>query len=111
GETRLPVINPATNGIIANVACLGGREALEAVAAAHRAQRPWAALTAKERGLRLRRWHDLVLEHLEDLAQILTAEQGKPLAEARAEIAYAAAFLEWFAEEARRAYGSVIPPD
>ncbi|HAB86391.1 MAG TPA: succinate-semialdehyde dehydrogenase (NADP(+)), partial [Pseudomonas sp.] len=80
-----------------------------AIEAAQAAQPAWRALTAKERAARLRRWYELMLENQEDLARIMTAEQGKPLAEARGEVAYAASFLEWFAEEGKRLYGDVIP--
>jgi succinate-semialdehyde dehydrogenase/glutarate-semialdehyde dehydrogenase len=110
GPTRLPVRNPATGGLIAEVASLGAAEAEAAVAAAYEAQAAWAARTAKDRAKVLTAWFDLVMQNQEDLARLMTAEQGKPLAEARAEIAYAAAFLEWFAQEGRRTYGQVIPP-
>ena len=106
---RFPVTNPATGAVIAAVANMGAAETQLAIAAAKRAQPTWAAKTAKERVVILRRWHDLMMVHQEDLAQIMTTEQGKPLAESRGEIAYAAAFLEWFAEEEKRAYGEVIP--
>ena len=81
----------------------------KAVAAAHAAFPAWAAKTAKERAILLRRWHDLILLNAADLARLMTAEQGKPLAESKGEIAYAASFVEWFAEEAKRVYGDVIP--
>ncbi|WP_172328865.1 NAD-dependent succinate-semialdehyde dehydrogenase [Mangrovicoccus sp. HB161399] len=105
----LPVADPATGDLIGHVPSLGAAETEEAIAAAVAAQRGWAARTAKERGAVLRRWFDLVMQHKEDLAVILTAEQGKPLAEARGEIAYGASFIEWFSEEARRAYGETVP--
>jgi succinate-semialdehyde dehydrogenase/glutarate-semialdehyde dehydrogenase len=109
---RFRVVNPATGALLAHVAEGGREDARAAIDAAARALPGWSGLTAKERAAVLRRWHDLVLEHVEDLARILTAEQGKPLAEARAEIRYGAAFFEWFAEEAKRVYGETIPtPD
>ena len=89
---------------------MGAAETRRAIGAAERAWKPWRELTAGERGALLRRWHDLMLANQEDLARIMTAEQGKPLAESRGEIAYAASFIEWFAEEGRRVYGDVIPP-
>eukprot|EP01037_Dinobryon_pediforme_P010727 gene10727-10804_t len=110
GETTLPVYNPATGRELGVAPALGRAETLTAVAAAERALPAWRALTAKARGQILRKWFELMMTHQEDLARLLTAEQGKPLAEARGEIAYAASFLEWFAEEGRRAYGEIIPP-
>ena len=107
GET--PVTDPATGATLALVPRLGAAATERAIAAAKAAMAGWAALTAGERARVLRRWFDLVMAAQEDLAQILTAEQGKPLAEARGEIAYAASFIEWFAEEAKRVYGEVIP--
>jgi succinate-semialdehyde dehydrogenase/glutarate-semialdehyde dehydrogenase len=109
GTTWIPVTNPATGVRLGRVPDLGAGEALEAVAAARDALPAWRGLTAKARSVILRRWYDRVLDARSDLARLLTAEQGKPLAEAEGEIAYAAAFIEWFAEEARRAYGDVIP--
>ncbi len=106
---RFAVTNPATGAVIAEVADQGAVETERAVAAAYAAWKPWEAKTAKERGAALRAWRDLMMAHQEDLARIATAECGKPLAEARGEVAYAASFLEWFAEEAKRAYGDVIP--
>ncbi|WP_118181443.1 NAD-dependent succinate-semialdehyde dehydrogenase [Paraburkholderia phosphatilytica] len=103
------VRNPATGELIADVAQGGAPEARHAVDAASRAFPAWRALTAKERGARVKRWGELMLEHRDALAELLTREQGKPLAEARGEVAYAASFLEWFAEEAKRQYGDVIP--
>lgn len=88
---------------------MGALELEAAIAAAHAAQQNWRALSAKTRSLLLRRWYELILLNQEDLAQIMTAEQGKPLAEARGEIAYAASFIEWFAEEAKRVYGDIMP--
>ena len=106
----LPVTDPATGAVIGQVPNLGTAETQRAIAAAAAAWPAWRALTAADRGQRLRRWQGLMLEHQEDLAQLMTAEQGKPLAEARGEIAYAASFLDWFAEEGRRVYGDIIPP-
>ncbi|HEX7906966.1 MAG TPA: NAD-dependent succinate-semialdehyde dehydrogenase [Paraburkholderia sp.] len=103
------VLNPATGEVIANVAKGGAAETLQAVAAAERTFPAWRSLTAKERGARVRRWGELMLENRDALAELMTLEQGKPLAEARGEVGYAASFLEWFAEEAKRAYGDVIP--
>ena len=108
GET-LPVLNPANGETVAEVAKCGTAETRRAIEAAERAQIEWRQKTAKERGAILRKWFDLMQEHQEDLAQILTAEQGKPLAEARGEIAYGANYIEWFAEEAKRVYGDTIP--
>jgi succinate-semialdehyde dehydrogenase/glutarate-semialdehyde dehydrogenase len=109
GETFV-VTNPATGEVVAEVAKCGGEETRRAIEAAERAQVEWRQKTATERSVLMRRWFDLMMEHQEDLAQILTAEQGKPLAEARGEIAYGASYIEWFAEEAKRVYGDVIPP-
>ena len=105
----LAIHNPATGELIANVPCCGAAETARAIAAAESALVAWRDTTAAERSRILRRWFDLMLAHQEDLAALMTAEQGKPLAEARGEIAYAAAYVEWFAEEAKRAYGEVIP--
>lgn len=105
----IAVTNPATGAIIGYVPNLGAAETLEAIEAAQQAQKFWAARTAKERSSVLRRWFDLMMANQDDLARILTAEQGKPLAEAAGEIAYGASFIEWFAEEARRAYGDITP--
>ena len=105
----MPVINPASGAAIAQVARCGGAETRRAIEAANRALPLWRRRTAKERSQALRRWFDLMMAHQEDLAIIMTAEQGKPLAESRGEIAYGAAFIEWFAEEARRVYGDTIP--
>jgi succinate-semialdehyde dehydrogenase/glutarate-semialdehyde dehydrogenase len=110
GSATIAVDNPATGAVIGHVPDLGAAEAEEAVAAAQAAFGPWKAKTAKERGAVLKRWAALMLEHADDLATIMTAEQGKPLAEAKGEVAYAASFLEWFGEEARRIRGDVIAP-
>jgi succinate-semialdehyde dehydrogenase/glutarate-semialdehyde dehydrogenase len=100
---------PATGEVLGSVPRMGAQEARRAVEAAERAWPAWRAKTAKERAVILRKWFDLMMASQEDLAQILTAEQGKPLAEARGEIAYGASFIEWFAEEGKRAYGDMIP--
>src|SRR6266849_670402 len=105
----IPVSNPATGEVLGSVPRMGAQEARRAVEAAERAWPAWRAKTAKERAVILRKWFDLMMASQEDLAQILTAEQGKPLAEARGEIAYGASFIEWFAEEGKRAYGDMIP--
>lgn len=105
-----PVVNPATGALLAQVARAGASETQAAIAAAQQALPGWRRTLAKERGAVLRRWSALMLAHCDDLAALLTAEQGKPLAEARGEVAYAASFLEWFAEEGRRVYGEVVPP-
>jgi len=109
GASTYPVLDPATGEVIAQVAKGGAAEATQAIAAAERAFPAWRSLTAKERSARVKRWGELMLEHRDALAVLLTREQGKPLAEARGEVGYAASFFEWFAEEAKRAYGDVIP--
>ena len=101
GET-FDVLNPANGEVIASVAKCGTAETRRAIEAAETAQIEWRRKTAKERAALLRNWFNLMIEAQEDLAQILTAEQGKPLAEARGEIAYGASYIEWFAEEAKR---------
>jgi succinate-semialdehyde dehydrogenase/glutarate-semialdehyde dehydrogenase len=103
------VVNPATQQVIAQVAECGAGETAAAIGAASNAQADWARRPAKDKALLLRRWFDLVMAHQEPLAQLLTLEQGKPLAEARGEIAYGASYIEWFAEEAKRIYGDTIP--
>jgi succinate-semialdehyde dehydrogenase/glutarate-semialdehyde dehydrogenase len=105
----LVVQNPATGATLGSVPAFGAAETEKAVAAAHAAFPAWSAKTAKERSVVLRRWHDLVMLNAADLAALMTAEQGKPLAESKGEIAYAASFIEWFAEVAKRLYGDVIP--
>lgn len=105
----LDVINPATGAVIAKVAKCGTAETRRAIEAAAAAQSEWRERSIKERSAILRKWFDLMMAAQEDLAQILTAEQGKPLAEARGEIAYGASYIEWFAEEGKRIYGDVIP--
>lgn len=106
----LPVSNPATGETLGSVPKLSGAEVGRAIVAAKEALAAWRTRTAKDRSVLLRRWFDLILAHQEDLAVLMTLEQGKPLAESRGEIAYAASFIEWFAEEAKRAYGDLIPP-
>jgi len=108
GATR-DVFNPATAKKLGTVPNMGAAETRQAIEAAARALPAWAKKTAQERALILRRWYDLMLANQDDLARIMTAEQGKPFVEARAEIAYAAAFIEWFGEEGKRIYGDVIP--
>ena len=103
------VTNPATGETLVEVADMGVAETRRAIDAAARALPGWRGKTAKERAGILRRWFDLITAHTEDLAQLMTAEQGKPLSEARGEVAYGASFIEWFAEEAKRTYGDVIP--
>lgn len=103
------VINPATGETLATVANMGISETEAAIAAADQAWPSWRAMCAKDRAEILKRWFGLIHTHGEDLAQLITAEQGKPLAESRGEVNYGASFLEWFAEEGKRAYGSVIP--
>jgi succinate-semialdehyde dehydrogenase / glutarate-semialdehyde dehydrogenase len=100
--------NP-TSAVLAAVPAMGIVETRRAIAAAHAALPAWSKKTAKERAVILRRWHDLMMLNQDDLATLMTAEQGKPLAEAKGEIAYAASFIDWFAEEGRRLYGDVIP--
>jgi succinate-semialdehyde dehydrogenase/glutarate-semialdehyde dehydrogenase len=109
GEPRTTVYNPATGTALARVPHFGAAETREAVEAAQRAFPGWSGCLAKERSAILRRWFELQLAHAEELAQIMTAEQGKPLAEARGEVAYGASFVEFFAEEAKRVYGETIP--
>jgi len=109
GYQTFEVTNPARGDVLANVADCSVAQVSEAIAKAEVAQKEWAAMTGKERGAILRRWFDLMMANQDDLAAILTAEQGKPLAEAKGEIAYGASFVEFFAEEAKRVYGDVIP--
>ncbi|WP_418889024.1 NAD-dependent succinate-semialdehyde dehydrogenase [Pasteurella testudinis] len=108
GET-VAVFNPATGDKIGDVPQMAAQEALEAVAAAQQALKGWQQKTAKERSRILRNWFDLIVQHKQDLAKILTIEQGKPLAEAEGEILYGASYIEWYAEEAKRIYGDTIP--
>jgi len=108
GDT-IPVNNPATGDVLGAVPRMGVGETRRAIAMAQDAYPAWRSLTAKERGRILRAWHDLLMENQEDLAVLMTAEQGKPRVEARGEIAYAASFIDWFAEEGKRVYGDTIP--
>ncbi|MDP3527577.1 MAG: NAD-dependent succinate-semialdehyde dehydrogenase [Hoeflea sp.] len=109
GSRTFKVNNPATGELVAEVADLTAEDTRKAIDIAYEAQKAWRAKAAKERCAILLKWNDLMLENQEDLAKILTAEMGKPLAEARSEIAYGASFIQWFAEEGRRVYGDVIP--
>lgn len=109
GANSFPVIDPATGETLAHVPDLGPEETRAAIDAAARALPAWSAKTAKERSQILRKWFDLVTAEVESLASLMTSEQGKPLAEARGEVAYGASFIEWFAEEGKRAYGKTIP--
>ncbi|MEM9732485.1 MAG: NAD-dependent succinate-semialdehyde dehydrogenase [Pseudomonadota bacterium] len=109
GTPKMAVLNPATGEEIVKVPHMGGTEAEQAIDAAHAAFGPWSALLAKERSAILRKWYDLIMENADALGEILTREQGKPFAEARGEIVYAASFVEFFAEEAKRLYGETIP--
>ncbi|WEK11961.1 MAG: NAD-dependent succinate-semialdehyde dehydrogenase [Candidatus Pseudomonas colombiensis] len=109
GGPTYAVVNPANGTLIADVQCAAVEETNLAIDAANRALPAWRTLTAKERSQRLKRWSDLMLSNQKDLAHLLSLEQGKPLAEAMGEVVYAASFLEWFGEEAKRAYGDVIP--
>ncbi len=110
GATKtFDVLNPATGEVLASLPDMGAAETREAIDAAYAAQPAWAARPAKERAGILRKWHDLMVAHADELAAILTAEMGKPFPEARGEILYAAAYVEWYAEEAKRIYGETIP--
>jgi succinate-semialdehyde dehydrogenase / glutarate-semialdehyde dehydrogenase len=106
---EIPVDDPATGEVIGSVPSMGASETTQAIDAAADAFPAWRKRTAKERAVILRRWFDLMMSNQEDLAHLMTVEQGKPLAESRGEVAYAAAFLEWFGEEAKRVYGDTIP--
>ena len=108
GDKRFAVTNPANGAVIAEVADLGAAEVTAAIDAAVPAQKEWAARTAKDRAMVLRKWYDLIMANADDLAIILTTEMGKPLAEARGEVAYGASFIDWFGEEARRVCGDVM---
>jgi succinate-semialdehyde dehydrogenase / glutarate-semialdehyde dehydrogenase len=108
-EGTFDVVNPARGDVIAKVADLSRAQIADAIDKAHAAQKDWASWTGKERAQVLRKWFDLMMENQDDLGTILTAEQGKPLAEAKGEIAYGASFIEFFAEEAKRIYGETIP--
>jgi len=106
---KVKVTNPATGAVLGTVPSVDAAETRRAIEAASAAFPAWAARTAKDRASILRRWHDLMLANADDLGALMTAEQGKPLAEAKGEVAYAAAFIEWFAEEGKRLYGDMIP--
>lgn len=108
-QQRFLVKNPANGATLAEVPDLGTLETREAINAANNALPEWSSKTATQRSIILRRWFDLIQEHADDLGMILTMEQGKPLPEARGEVRYGATFVEWFAEEAKRAYGDIIP--
>jgi succinate-semialdehyde dehydrogenase/glutarate-semialdehyde dehydrogenase len=108
GQTT-EIRNPANGELLGSVPHMGGAETRRAIEAAHDAMPLWAKKTAAERAKIMRRWFDLMLANVDDLAVIMTAEQGKPLAESKGEIAYAASFIEWFAEEGKRIYGDIIP--
>ncbi len=103
------IYNPANQQVIGQVPNMGKAEAERAIQAAYAAWPMWKAKTAKERSVLLKKWYELIIQHSDELAAILTIEQGKPLFEAKGEIVYAASFIEWFAEEAKRIYGDVIP--
>jgi succinate-semialdehyde dehydrogenase/glutarate-semialdehyde dehydrogenase len=109
GSESLPVLNPARGDAIGEVPRLGETETRQAIEAANRAFPEWRGKTAAQRSAILRRWYELMHENVEDLGRIMTSEQGKPFTEAKGEVAYAASFLEWFAEEGKRAYGDIIP--
>lgn len=109
GNSRFDVTNPATGEKLADVANLGAIETEAAIAVANSAWQGWKQKTAKERSIILRRWFDLLMQNQDDLARLMTAEQGKPLAEAQGEVAYGASFVEWFAEEAKRVNGETLP--
>src|SRR5580693_7912921 len=106
---RFPVLNPATGETLADVADFDATDTRAAIEAASRAWPAWRAKTAKERAQIMRKWFELLMANQEDLARLMTAEQGKPLAETRGEVAFGASFVEWFAEEGKRLYGDVIP--
>ncbi|MDW8336326.1 MAG: NAD-dependent succinate-semialdehyde dehydrogenase [Tepidimonas sp.] len=110
GDRRFDVIDPATGARLAEVACLGPTQAEAAIAAAEAAWPAWRQKTAKERANILRRWYELLMANQDDLARLMTAEQGKPFPEAKGEVAYGASFVEWFAEEAKRINGETLPP-
>lgn len=109
GAATVTICNPATGEALASVPDMGVAETRRAIAAAAAAWPAWREMTAKQRGAILRQWFDLIVAHADDLARLMTSEQGKPLAEARSEALYAASFVEWFAEEAKRMYGDIIP--
>ena len=106
---RFDVTDPATDAVVASVPDSGAADARAALEAAHAAFAAWRAVPAKQRAQILKRWNDLIVAHQEDLGRLISREQGKPLAEGRGEVTYAASYVEWFAEEATRANGDVIP--
>ena len=108
GGATLEVTNPADGSVIGTVPNMGASETRRAIEAAETAQKEWRKFTGKERAAILRQWHDLMLANQEDLAILMTTEQGKPIAESRGEVAYGASFIEWFAEEGKRIYGDTI---
>jgi len=108
-RSTIDVVDPAHGGVIGTIPKMGAAETRRAIAAADAALASWRSKVAKERSVILRKWFELMLANQDDLALLMTTEQGKPLAEAKGEIAYAASFIEWFAEEAKRTYGDVIP--
>ncbi|RKZ83059.1 MAG: succinate-semialdehyde dehydrogenase (NADP(+)), partial [Candidatus Parabeggiatoa sp. nov. 1] len=108
-QAVLDVTNPADQTVLGLVPNMGEAETREAIAAAQAAWPEWRSKTAKQRAAIMRQWFDLIMANQQDLAVLITAEQGKPLAESRLEVAYGASFIEWFAEEAKRVYGDVIP--
>jgi succinate-semialdehyde dehydrogenase/glutarate-semialdehyde dehydrogenase len=105
----IDVTNPATGEVLGTIPKMGAAETRRAIEAAEKAWPAWRGLLAKERANILRKWFNLILENQEDLARLMTLEQGKPLAESRGEVVYGASFIEWFAEEAKRVYGDTIP--
>ncbi|MDP7158151.1 MAG: aldehyde dehydrogenase family protein, partial [SAR324 cluster bacterium] len=107
--STVDVTNPATDAVLGTVPNCGTKETRKAIQSANKAWPKWKAMTAKQRGVILRKWYELMMENQADLARLMTAEQGKPLAEAMGEIVYAASFLEWFGEEGKRLYGDHIP--
>jgi succinate-semialdehyde dehydrogenase/glutarate-semialdehyde dehydrogenase len=109
GQSRFDVCDPSTGAKLADVANLGAPEAEAAIAAANAALPAWRSKTSKERSILLRKWYDLLMANMEDLGRIMTAEQGKPFAEAKGEVAYGASFVEWYAEEAKRVNGETLP--
>ena len=109
GASRFDVLDPATGEKLADVANLGAADAQAAIAAANAAWPAWRSKTAKERSNKLYAWFELIMTNQDELARIMTCEQGKPLAEARGEVAYGASFIQWFSEEGKRAYGRTIP--
>ncbi|CAM8950351.1 unnamed protein product [Rhodiola kirilowii] len=108
-KKTIQIQNPATGDVITDVACMGGRETSDAIASAHHAFQSWSKLTASERSKYLRKWYDLLIVHKEELGQLITLEQGKPLKESIGEVSYGASFIEFYAEEAKRIYGDIIP--